>query len=45
MRKFPCPRALLRICPRGEVSVISPQLKLIALDDEDLAVISAHVQD
>jgi hypothetical protein len=27
------------------VSVISPQLKLIALDDEDLAVISAHVQD
>jgi hypothetical protein len=24
---------------------VSPQLKLIALDTEDLAVISAHVQD
>lgn len=24
---------------------MSPQLKLIALDEDDLAVISAHVQD
>jgi hypothetical protein len=29
----------------GEASAMSPQLKLIALDADDLAVISTHVQD
>src|SRR5204863_3032504 len=43
--KFPQPCALSRLSPRGEVSVMSPQLKLIALDAGDLAVISTHVQD
>ena len=31
--------------PVNEGNAVSPQLKLIALDAEDLAVISAHVQD